>query len=259
VRLLTGIFATPDIFAAIYLTLDIWEQNFESFHAFARSTSVYGGFEPPFLRHMMAVRACVDTVWYEKARANPFDHLPRFAKFLSAPRLRGLDTMPAGVVTKLEERAVAFLAEAERLHLKWNGATYTRSRFLLGVLCSEKRRAWFASDLLVRMDHVDKLKAALVAASGDHAVIPQPKDPVDLMLHRHLSARWADGSMPAELKLWKIDTKRGVIGELLLLATAPLSSAAPILSYEKTQKLYVIFVHALFVGFAHNLLLESYA
>jgi hypothetical protein len=259
VRLLNGIFATPDIYAAIYLTLDIWEQNFESFHAFARSPSVYGGFEAPFLRHMMAERACVDSVWYEKARAKPLEHLPRFAKFVSTPRVRGADIMPAGVCAKLKERAVALLAEAERLHLKWNGKSYTRSRFLLGVLCSEKRRAWFASDLLVRMGHEDKLRAALAAASGGDAAIPLPVDPVDLMLQGHLAARWADGSMPAELKLWKIDTERGVIGELLYLATAPPSTAKPALSFEKTKKLYIIFVYALFVGFAHNLLLESYA
>ena len=112
-RKLIGIFADPDLFAAMYLLTDVWDQNFESFHAFARSPLVYGGFEQPFLRHMMAERACIDTDWYEQALADPKKHLPKFTKFVSTRRIRDKgEVMLPAVIAKLWERIMAFLAEA---------------------------------------------------------------------------------------------------------------------------------------------------
>ena len=109
------------------------------------------------------------------------------------------------------------------------------------------------------MGHVEKLKAALVATSSDShnpSIVPQPTNSVDRVLQRHLTARWADGTMQAELGLWEIEGDV-VINELIELATAPPSKADPVLSKARTCKLYIIFVYALFCGFAHNLVLES--
>ena len=87
-QLLYGIFGKPDIYAAIYLTIDVWEQNYQAFHKFARSPSAYGDFAPPFLRHMMAEQAAKDVVWYRAARAQPRQHLPRLYKFIGQSRWR---------------------------------------------------------------------------------------------------------------------------------------------------------------------------
>ena len=87
-QLLNGIFGKPDVYAAIYLTIDAWEQNYEAFHKFARSPSAYGDFAPPFLRHMMAEQAAKDVTWYRAARAQPRQHLPRFYAFIGQSRWR---------------------------------------------------------------------------------------------------------------------------------------------------------------------------
>ena len=60
--------------AAMHLLVDVWEQRFADFHKAMRSPSQFGGFEPPFLRHEMAVHAATDAVWYAKARADPKAH-----------------------------------------------------------------------------------------------------------------------------------------------------------------------------------------
>jgi hypothetical protein len=51
-----------------------------------------------------------------------------------------------------------------------------------------------------------------------------------------------------------------VVDELLLLATAPadLADGEHVFGKVRTPALHNTFIHALFVGFAHNLLLESY-
>ena len=87
-QLLTGIFGKPDIYTAMYLTIDVWEQNYRSFHSFARSPSAYGGFAPPLLRHMMAERAAADVAWYRAARAAPQQHLPKTYRFIASSRRR---------------------------------------------------------------------------------------------------------------------------------------------------------------------------
>ena len=46
------------------MIVDVWEQSYGEFHHFAKSPSRYGSFEPPHLRHMMAERAVMDTLWY---------------------------------------------------------------------------------------------------------------------------------------------------------------------------------------------------
>jgi hypothetical protein len=212
VRLLNGLFATPDLYSALYLIIDIWDQNFESFHKFARSPSEYGGFDSPFLRHQMTEQASIDTAWYQAACDKPLEHLPKFARFLSTARSRGENGMTSQKRAELETRAAAMLEAAHASHRKWNGTTWTQPRHLLGLLCSEARRGWFASDLLARMGFSEKLKAAL-AEAGQEA-IPQPKDAVDRVLQQHLIDHWTDGSMQAELALWKIGERAAGLGSV---------------------------------------------
>ena len=144
-QLLHGIFGKPEVYTAINLTIDAWEQNYQAFHSFARSPSAYGGFAPPFLRHMMAEQAAKDVVWYRAARARPREHLPKTYRFITSSRWRDhAEMMTAGVRSGLEARAAAFLEAAEAKCLKWNGSSrsWLRARYLFGILCVESRRRW---------------------------------------------------------------------------------------------------------------------
>ena len=123
------------------------------------------------------------------------------------------------------------------------------------------------------MGHEDALDEHLASAGGGaagaagsrRAAAPlpraQPADDVDRELQRRLQAAMVDGTLAAEVALWKLDAKEVVL-ELLGLASCPVGAdfleGEPALSVERTPRLHSMFVYMLFVGFAHNLLLESY-
>jgi len=123
----------------------------------------------------------------------------------------------------------------------------------MGVLCLEERRRWFAAMLLVRLGHGDQLDAAL----GQLGARPEPIDAVDLELRARVYDRFADGSFDKVVAAWRLNVKP-VVKELVKLATAPSRDTAvdPVLSHQETPLLYHG-MRRLFVGFAHNLLLES--
>ena len=221
------------MYAAISLTVDAWEQNYQAFHKLARSPSAYGGFAPPFLQHMMAEQAAKDVVWYRAARAAPREHLPRLFKFIEQSRWRDhAELMTAGTKSDFEARASAFLEAAEAKCLKWNGSTWLRTRYLFGTLCVEARRQWFASDLLCIMGYADQLDQHILematpvgrGAAGSRRTAaptvdrPQPADDVDRELQRRLELAKADGTLAAEVALWRMDRPE-VVRELLGLAT----------------------------------------
>ena len=226
-QLLHGIFGKPEVYTAIYLTIDAWEQNYQAFHSFARSPSAYGGFAPPFLCHMMPEQAAKDVTWYSAARARPREHLPKTYRFITSSRWRDhAEVMTASVRSGLEARAVAFLEAAEGKCLKWNGSSrlWLRVRYLFGILCVESQRRWFAADLLCAMGHADALDEHLAdtegravgAAGSRRAAAPppraQPADDVDRELQRRLQAAAADGTLAAEVALWKLEVALWKLG-----------------------------------------------
>lgn len=290
ILLLSGLEASLDLAASMYLLVDVWEQSYNRFFLFAKSPSRYGDFESPHLRHMMAEQAALDTIFYQEARVDPKKHLPRLYKFMDRSRRRAFaEQMDDAKRAAYEKMAAAFLLAAEQKHQKWNGTTWTRARHLLGMLCLEERRGVFATELLILMGEEEKLDAALArqaaaaaaaeqlpsttqqpAAAPDSgctspappappAVRPKPADAVDRHLVARLHACHADGSLARELKLWGLSAAV-ITSELALLATVPQGDTMldPVLGEERTPSLYNKFIPMLFVGFAHNLRLERY-
>ena len=209
------------------------------------------------------MQACTDTVWYREARANPKKHLPKYYAFLSRSRIRGFEQQMDDVrIAQLVRRAEAFLEGAEAAHLKWNGTRWTRARHLFGVLCLEERRGWFAAELLSQLGEEELLKQAEIsaaAAAGAEVQRAQPSDKVDELLRDHLRRAAADGSLKREIEIFELDHHR-ILSELALLATAAPRDTEkdPVLSDSLTPRLHAKFIPMLFVGLAHNLLLESY-
>ena len=100
------------------MQVDIWEQNFVQFHQAMRTPSEYGAFEPPMLRHEMALYALRDTLWYAEARADPKKHLPRFYSFIERDHVRQFTPqMTSQKRADLITRGNAFLEAAEASHL----------------------------------------------------------------------------------------------------------------------------------------------
>ena len=247
VQVLAGIFAQMDVIAAMYIIVDVWEESYGAFHKMVRSPARYGGFSQPNLCHMMSEQAVKDTVWYRKARADPKAHLPRLYRWLATPRTRAFaDAMSPDKQARFKEMGAAFLKAAEEKHEKWNGTTWTRARHLLGTLCLEERRRWFAAELLQLLGH-----GGLPSA---HAL-----DDIDLELQAKLHAAHAGGSLGAELQRWKLQGP-AFLAELRLLATTPThrTEVDPALSEALTPQTFDAFKGMLFVRLAHNLLLESY-
>jgi hypothetical protein len=107
------------------------------------------------------------------------------------------------------------------------------------------------------MGHEQKLDAWLAQQGVQRQ---QPADDVDRELQQRLRAAQADGTLAAEVKLWKLDRPQ-VVAELAgLAAVPPRAKDDPALHGQAsgTPALHSTFVFMLFVGFAHNLLLESY-
>ena len=203
IQLLSGVVQRMDFEASCRLLADYHDSHLSQWFTFAKSDSQYGGFKPPALRHMMAERACRDTVFYREALADPAAALPTFFAWLRASRPRdGVETMTAGKQTQYKAMVRAFLEAAQAAHLKWNGSTWTRAHHLLGVLCLEERRRWFAAELLVLLKAEAVLDEALVsaalvgAAARGEAPPPRaadlraaPRDAVDRVLLEHVHAR----------------------------------------------------------------------
>ena len=219
-----------------------------------RTPSVYGDFEQPHLRHEMAALVAHDTVWYAAARADPKAHLPRYYEYIGRDHRRNHESqMTSQLRASLEARAAAFLQEAEASHLTWNATTWTRPRHLLGLLCAEDRRHWMAAELLKVLGAEQQLRARLPAGSW-----PQPCSPVDRLLLDRLQAYKADGSLEPEVRLWGLQRPSG-IAELLVLAVEPMgdTKTSPVLTAARTPLIFEQMCNWLFVGFAHNLALES--
>ena len=94
-------------------------------------------------------------------------------------------------------------------------------------------------------------------ASPALAARPEPLDAVDIELRAHLYARFADGSFDTMVAAWRL-AGPSVVKELVALATTPAQDTAvnPLLSFTATPQLHFR-MRVLFVGFSHNLLLES--
>jgi hypothetical protein len=270
IELISGVIHHMDFEASCRLLADYHLSHLSDWFTFAKSNSQYGGFKPPALRHMMAERACRDTVFYRDALSDPAAALPTFFDWLSARRPRdGVETMTAAKQAQYKAMARAFLEAAQAAHLKWNGTTWTRAHHLLGVLCLEERRQWFASELLVLLQAEGLLddalvSAALVGAARDNGALPRaaelrpaPRDAVDRVLLEHVRARSLDGTLRAVLKEWRMDGPQAQ-RELAVLASTPqrVTSVNPALSSQLTPAVFGE-MRRLFVGFAHGLLIES--
>jgi hypothetical protein len=253
--LVTGLISEFSIQAAMCILVDVWEGCYSKFYAFCKSPSRYGTFEQPHLRHMMAEQAATVTVFYTEAAAKPRKHLPRLYKLTdSSCRRAAAEQLSTERCNRFINAGAAFLEMASEKHEKWNGTTWTRARHLFGLLCLEERRAAFATELLELMGHGDALKALRGEAQP-----AAPGDAIGRLLHRKLRAFHANGSLSRELVRWGL-CAAAVVQELLLLATAAprKTEIDPVLNSTETPLLFTKFISMLFVGFAHNLLLESY-
>ena len=237
VRWLSGVLYEGQLVGGIHLVVDVWEQNFCKFFKFAKSPSKYGNFDSPHLRHMIAERVLECTAWYAAARADPKAALPRFQRYAA--------TLGGAKQHELEGRAVAFLQAAEESHETWNGTTWTQADHLFGFLCLEPRRRCFAAAIL---KHIGADGVAEVAA----------QDEVERLMLKRLQAHAADGSLDVQVERLQLK-KKALTDELRLLASAPPGETAlnPVLSLDRTPCLYSKFIPLLFVGFAHNLRIES--
>jgi hypothetical protein len=87
---------------------------------------------------------------------------------------------------------------------------------------------------------------------------PKPVDEIDWVLHAKLVSHQRDGTLMKEGLLWELCDDAAVKEELLLLATEPGGDIAePVFCVKRTPALFQRMASMLFVGFAHNLLIES--
>ena len=264
---IAGLVAELNLVAAMHLVIDFWEQNCLAFHKAMRSDSKFGDFKTPHLRHEMAYHTAVDSVWYAKAVDHPEAALPRYHTFIGKRHVRAF--APQMTDTKrdqLKGRAKFFLKEAEASHLKWNAQTWTRPRHLLGLLTDAKRGQWVAAHLLKILGKEGALQPAAATSTHQRSAGAAPAsrvakpsgDAVDLMLVQLFALRSAPaGELVKELALWGFDSP-AMVQELVLIATTVVpADGKSVVSKARTPLLFRQLRDRLFVGFAHNLFMES--
>lgn len=257
ILLLSGLISEFCIQANMTILVDVWEGVYSNFYKFCKSPSRYGQFEQPHLRHMMAAEVAKVTIFYTKAHSEPKKHLPRLYKLIGSSCRRAFaEQLDETRRCCFAKAGTAFLEKAAEKHAKWNGSTWMRARHLLGLLCDEQRRAAFATELLELMGAGAELEQW---RADNGAVRAAPSDDVGKLLHDRLCAAHKDGSLGRELGMWGLRTDP-LVRELLLLATADerQTDIDPLLNAKETPRLFQKCISMLFVGFAHNLLLESY-
>jgi hypothetical protein len=236
---ISGLIGERDMGAAMYLLLDYWEQNATSFHAKMRSPSEFWGFEDGHLRHEMAVTALTDTAIYTAARLDPEKYTPQFTAYIKASHVRGhKEIMTSEKRGDLRARRDAFIRAAQMSHEKWNGKTWTHALHILGALTSKKYSRVVATAVL-----------KIIGVSLLETSTP-PSDAVGILLVERLAERAEEGEMATLTTLWGLKEPQVL---LELRATA----AGTSVSTEQTLRLFVLLRDYLFIGFAHNLLLES--
>ena len=164
---------------------------------------------------------------------------------------------------------------------KWNNANWARPRHLLGLLCIEERRQMTAFLLLVQLGCAQEVRRAfgLIGAAAGERGTPEE---IEQRLMKEVAERVKADKVSSELrdrmrvaldsgKMKRFLQKHGVVNsmgqlvdtfkkELILLAATPPRDIEndPLFSRAITPRLYELFIGLLFVGFAHNLLVESY-
>eukprot|EP00965_Chrysotila_dentata_P234529 6200225-Pleurochrysis_carterae.AAC.1 len=73
-----GIVYDLELPSAAHLVVDIWDQNYLNFQMAMCKPSKYGGFSQPHLRHEICVYAWADTLFYQRAHADPWAQLPSY-------------------------------------------------------------------------------------------------------------------------------------------------------------------------------------
>ena len=184
---------------------------------------------------------------------------------------------------KLEARVAAGIEAAEAVLKEWNGKNWMQAAHLVGALCIEERRRFVAFKILALRGYGEEAARALgiaYAAAGKGgrnasenelqqlAMIEmiEQRDDVDEALQDALGELEADDEKVTQFfdDHGMLDKKGNFLcaveRELLLLLTLPSQDTAkdPVFSMTKTPVLYNKFISILFVGFAHNLLVESY-
>ena len=203
---------------------------------------------------------------------------PRFHDFVEN---MGTTYKALDVKRDLQRRIPLGLQAAVAKFNKWNNKRWTRPRHLLGLLCIEERRQLSAFLLVAKFGDAEQMNRAFArvgAAAGERGTPSQlaqrgiaamgnraKSDAVGAVLRQWVLKALQRGTMEAFMRKHEMLDGNGKLAaalqwELILLAVTPPrdTEEEPIFSTEKTPLLYEKFIGLLFVGFAHNLLVESY-
>ena len=174
IEIIAGAVGERDFVAAMFMLVDLWEENFASFHKAMRSPSEFGGFKHGHIRHEMAVHSLGDLAYYDAAVEDPKKALPSFFKFIESSHRRGFAEGMTDTKRKdLIKRAIKCIEVMREQHIKWNGTTWTHARHLLGALTSSSYGQLTAGWVLEQLGE----GAALASARGAGPT-PQARDAV---------------------------------------------------------------------------------
>lgn len=239
------------LLGAIYAVLDLAQTNSSAFHYWCKQKCPLYGWSNDFKAHLMAVKACEEADFWERATANPAVAFPLTASFMKRNVMRAETLMTAQVRCEIAASMTLAIEKGKAKNEEWMLTQYTAAPFLFGAACDERHRLGAAQLILRAAGHGQRLDAAMAAAS----VTPVTESTSSQRLFACLKREAANGELRRWWRQWSMDPH---LGEWLRLATAPPQPYGnPLLCHEQTPGVHKA-LWPLFVLIVHNTRLESY-
>ena len=241
------------LMGAIYATLDLARENSGPFHDWCKQKCPLYGWGNDFKAHLMAVKACEEADFWERAQADPTVAFPLLHAFMKRSFNRQYaELMNADAQRKLTASMKAAINAGKDKNAEWMLKQYTAAPFLYGVVTDERHRLLAAQLILCAFGHEGQLKAKMAAAQLSMA---QPAGTVQLRLQACFQREAASGQLRAWWDRWGLGAS---LDEWLLLATTPSQNYHnPVFRAERTPVMWAR-LRPLFVLMVHNTRLESY-
>ena len=204
------------LMGAIFATLDLARENSGPFHEWSKQLCPIYGWGNDFKAHLMAVKACEEADFWERAEADSAVAFPQLHAFMRRSFNRQYaELMNAEACRKLTASMKAAIKAGREKNAEWMLKQYTAAPFLYGVVTDERHRLLAAQLILSAVGHEAQLKAKMAAAQISMA---QPAGAVQLRLQACFQREAASGELRTWWARWGLDAS---LNEWLLLATAP--------------------------------------
>lgn len=245
---------TMRLLASVFAVLDLSRTNSGNFHHWCKQPCPLYGWSNDFKAHLMAVRACEEADFWQRAEADPKVAFPLTSSFMKRDIERGFtNLMTSEVRIEIAKSMKVAIEKGKEKNEEWMLKQYTAAPFLFGAVCDERHRLGAAQLILRAAGYGQQLANSMAAAGVQSATAPS--GPVQQRLFACIEREVKSGELQVWWQRWGMQAH---VHEWLSLATTPAQSYGnPLLCHTHTPGINMALC-PLFVLMVHNTRLESY-